>query len=197
MFRNIALVIFLAGILIGGYFRYKAEKSGEPLSWNEEGVFVMVLLRVAGLIGWASIIVYLINPAWMKWSEMPLPDWARWIGVVSGIISVPLMYWLFKSIGTNITQTVKTRKDHQLVRHGPYRWVRHPLYSVGTLFFLSFTLIASNWFILLASLAGLIMLLIRLPREEQNLIDRFGDEYRVYMRETGRLIPRLRRRLTT
>lgn len=192
MFRYFALAIFVVGVLVGGYYRYKAEKAGEPISWNEEGAVVMVLLRVFGVIGWLSVITYLINPAWMNWSEMPLPDGARWVGVGTGIVSVPLLYWLFKSIGRNITQSVKTRKEHQLVTSGPYRWVRHPLYSVGTLLFLSFALMASNWFIALSSLLGLVMLMVRLPKEEQNLIEKFGDEYKNYMKRTGRLIPKIR-----
>ncbi len=192
MFRICALAIFVIVASVGFSFRYKAEKAGEPISWNEEGAAVMILLRLFGLAGWLSVIIYLINPEWMRWSEIQLPMWARWIGVVTGIISVPLMYWLFKSIGKNITQTVKTRKEHELVTSGPYRWVRHPLYSVGTLLFLSFALMASNWFIGLVTLLSLMMLMIRLPREEANLIERFGDEYKNYMKRTGRLIPKLR-----
>lgn len=192
MFRIFAIVIFMVGVSIGGYYRYQAEKSGERISWHEEGVPIMVLLRLFGLLGWLSIITWLINPNWMKWAEVPLPDWARWVGVGTGIVSVPLMYWLFKSIGRNITQTIKTRKDHQLVTSGPYHWVRHPLYSVGTMLFLSFSLMAANWFIALTTFLGLVMLMVRLPKEEANLIERFGDDYRTYLKRTGRLIPKIR-----
>lgn len=192
MFRISAALIFITGIAIGGYFRYQAEKSGERLSWREEGLAVMVLLRVAGLSGWLSIIVYLLNPAWMQWSAVSLPAWLRWCGVASAILSLPLMYWLFRSIGRNITQTVKTRKEHQLVTTGIYRWVRHPLYSVGTLLFGSFALIAANWFMALATVFGFAMLLVRLPNEERHLMERFGDEYKEYMKRTGRFVPRLR-----
>jgi protein-S-isoprenylcysteine O-methyltransferase Ste14 len=192
MFRSLAAIIFITGVTISGYYRYRAEKSGERISWEEEGIAVMVLLRMAGLLGWLSIIIYLLNPAWMQWAAVLLPDWLRWFGVGTGIAALPLMYWLFRSIGRNITQTVKTRKEHQLVTHGPYRWVRHPLYSVGTLLFGSFALIAANWFMGLLTLLGFVMLRVRLPKEEHNLIARFGDEYRDYMKRTGRFIPRLR-----
>ena len=192
MFRVFAIAIFITGISIGGYYRYQAEKSGERISWNEEGVPTMVLLRLFGMLGWLSIITWLIKPNWMQWAAVSLPDWARWIGVGAGIISVPLMYWLFKSIGRNITSTVKTRKDHKLVTTGPYHWVRHPLYSVGTMLFLSFSLMAANWFIALTTLLGLVMLMVRLPKEEANLIKRFGDDYRNYMKRTGRLVPKIR-----
>jgi protein-S-isoprenylcysteine O-methyltransferase Ste14 len=151
----------------------------------------MIPLRLAGLALWGSVLLYLINPAWISWARLPLPNWIRWIGVGLAALSIPLMYWLFSSIGTNITHTVGTRERHQLVTHGIYRWVRHPLYSVGMTFFLSIALIAANWFIAAAEGFGFIFLLLRLPQEEQKLIERFGDEYRSYMEKTGRFFPRL------
>lgn len=191
MFRLLALLIFLSALIIGGYFRYQSEKGREKMPWREEGSTTMILLRLFGAAGWVSIAVYLINPKWMSWSEMYLADWVRWIGVVMGLVSVPLLYWLFKSIGKNISQTVGTRKEHQLVTTGPYRWIRHPLYSVGTMMVLSIALMASNWFILAAMIGAWIMLMVRLPKEEENLIRKFGEEYTAYMERTGRLLPRL------
>jgi protein-S-isoprenylcysteine O-methyltransferase Ste14 len=86
-----------------------------------------------------------------------------------------------------------TREEHEPVTGGPYRWVRHPLYTVGTSFFVSLSLLAANWFMGLASLVVLVMLSIRLPKEEEKLIERFGDEYRSHMKRTGRLLPRIER----
>ena len=100
---------------------------------------------------------------------------------------------VLRTLGKNITSTVETREEHELVTSGPYRWVRHPLYTVGTSFFVSLSIVAANWFMGLASLMGLVMLLIRLPKEEEKLIERFGDEYRSYMKRTGRLLPRIKR----
>jgi protein-S-isoprenylcysteine O-methyltransferase Ste14 len=191
MFRLLALLILLPALIIGGYFRYQSEKGREKMPWREEGLATMVLLRLFGLAGWLSMAAYLINPTWMSWSEMHLPVWVRWIGVLTGLLSIPMLYWLFKSIGKNISQTVGTRKQHQLVITGPYRWMRHPLYSIGTMMALSIALIASNWFIATAVTGALVMLLVRLPKEEENLIKRFGSDYEDYMQRTGRLLPRL------
>jgi len=187
------LLIFISALAISFYYRRKAETSSEPVSWRDEGAVVMILLRLFGALMWLSVIVYLINPAWMRWSQLDLPIWLRWLGVVIGLICLPLLYWLFRSIGTNITQTVATREHHQLVTHGPYRWVRHPLYTVGMTLFVSMALIAANWFILLATLLSFVMLLVRLPKEEEMLIAKFGDEYREYMQRTGSLLPRIAR----
>lgn len=191
MFRAIAAIIFLTGIGISFYFRRKAETSGERVSWAEENPWIMVFLRLAGLVMWFSTLLYLVYPPAVTWATLPLPDWLRWVGVGLAALCVPLLYWLFQSIGTNITQTVAIKKDHQLVTHGPYRWVRHPLYSVGTTFFLAMALIAANWLMAVSGIVGFIFLLLRLPQEEAKLIEQFGDEYRVYMQRTGGLFPRI------
>jgi protein-S-isoprenylcysteine O-methyltransferase Ste14 len=90
-----------------------------------------------------------------------------------------------------ITPAIATRKEHKLVTAGPYRWIRHPLYTFGTLFFLSFALMADSWFIAVMALVAIVLLSIRLPKEEALLIEKFGDEYRGYMKCTGRFFPKL------
>jgi len=107
-------------------------------------------------------------------------------------LCVPLIYWLFSSLGKNVTSTVAIRKDHALVTHGPYRWVRHPLYSVGFVAFTGFSLLAANWFILATLLLAFGVLMQRTPIEERRLIERFGDDYLEYMQRTGRYLPRLK-----
>jgi protein-S-isoprenylcysteine O-methyltransferase Ste14 len=108
-----------------------------------------------------------------------------------GILCDGLILWVFRSLGNSITPTVQTRAEHRLVTSGPYRYVRHPLYTVGTLFFLALALMADSWFIALMALLALIPLTLRIPNEEAHLIAKFGEEYRTYMRTTGMLLPRL------
>jgi protein-S-isoprenylcysteine O-methyltransferase Ste14 len=191
IFRVVTATLFVSALLISWYHRHQADRADEKVSWREEGLPIIVLLRLSGLAAWLSVFTYLLNPRWMQWSSLNSPDWLRWFGAALGAATLPLIYWVFISIGKNITQTVATRKDHQLVTGGAYAWVRHPLYSVGTLFFLALNLLVANWFVGSASLIGLTMLLIRLPKEEASLIERFGDEYRAYMKRTGRLLPRI------
>ena len=57
-----------------------------------------------------------------------------------------LFVWTFRSLGKNLTDTVVTRRQHTLVQHGPYRWIRHPLYSSAALLIAALSLIAANWF---------------------------------------------------
>lgn len=191
IFRILAAVILFTGVGISVYFRRKADKeTGERLSRSADGNAMMTMIRVFGLILWLSPVVYLINPSWMAWSKIGLPDWVRWLGVGIGVLCVPGIYWLFSSIGTGITPVSATRKEHKLSTRGPYRWVRHPLYTIGSSFYISLGLMADNWFITFMGVLAFITMAIRTPKEEANLIEKFGDEYRQYMKRTGRFFPK-------
>jgi protein-S-isoprenylcysteine O-methyltransferase Ste14 len=191
IFRILAALILFTGMGISIYFRRKADReSGETISRKVDGTPMMNLIRIGGLILWLSPFVYLINPAWMAWSKIGLPEWIRWLGVGLGILCALGIYWLFSSIGSGITPTSATRSEHKLVTSGPYRWVRHPLYTFGASLFITFGLIADNWFIALMGVLAFIAMASRTPKEEDNLIAKFGDEYRAYMKRTGRFLPK-------
>ncbi len=193
IFRILAAVILITGMGISGYFRRKADRdSGEAVSRKVDGNAMMMVIRVFGLILWFSPLIYLLNPNWMAWSKIGLPDSVRWAGVMLGVVCVFGIYWLFSSIGSGITPTSATRKEHKLVTHGIYRYIRHPLYTIGSSLFISFGMMADNWFIALAGILAFIAMAIRTPKEEANLIEKFGDEYREYMKRTGRFLPKLR-----
>ncbi|HET6594446.1 MAG TPA: isoprenylcysteine carboxylmethyltransferase family protein [Anaerolineales bacterium] len=192
IFRILAALILFTAIGISSYFRRRADQeSGETISRSADGTTMMNIIRLGGLILWLSPLVYLINPAWMNWSKIGLPEWVRWLGVGVGILCALGVYWLFSSIGSGITPTSATRKQHQLVTSGPYRWVRHPLYTLGSSLFIAFGMMADNWFIALLGILAFVAMASRTPKEESNLIEKFGDEYLDYMKRTGRYFPKL------
>jgi len=192
IFRILAALIFFTGIGISSYYRRKADKdTGEKISRKVDGSVMMTAIKIGGLILWLTPLVYLINPNWMAWSKIGLPDSIRWLGVGIGILCVLGIYWLFSSIGSGISPTSATRQQHHLVTNGPYCWVRHPLYTVGSSIFISFGMMADNWFIAALGVLAFIGMAIRTPKEEANLIEKFGDEYREYMKHTGRFLPKL------
>lgn len=192
IFRIFAGIAFISAMTISGYFRSKADKeTGEKVSRSVDGNALMTIIRIGGLILWLSPITYLINPNWMEWSKIGLPAWARWLGVGIEIFCVYGFYWLFSSIGSGITATSATRKEHTLSTSGPYRWIRHPLYTFGAAFFIAFGTIADNWFIASLGILTFIIMAIRTPKEEANLIEKFGNEYKEYMKRTGRFLPKI------
>lgn len=192
IFRILAIVIFAIAASISIYHRRKADQVGdEKISLKDEGLPILLALRLGGIIFWLSVFAYMIHPAWLNWSRIDLPDWMRWLGVAMGLAGDLLAYWVFTSLGNNVTPTVVTRKNATLVTHGPYRWVRHPLYVMGLLAYFGFALLAENWFLAILSVLAFYLLNLRLPKEEARLIERFGDEYRSYMQRTGKYLPHL------
>ena len=189
-FRLILLAGFVIFMPIGIYHRLKA-RTGEKLDRRQEGMFILVALRLAGLAGTAGLIAYLIDPAYMAWAAVPLPVWLRWTGVGLALIAGSLLVWMFRTLGRNLTDTVVTRKQHTLVTTGPYRWVRHPMYASAALAIVGNSLVAANWYLFVVGCLALLLLVIRTRKEEQNLIAKFGDDYRNYMQQTGRFVPRL------
>jgi protein-S-isoprenylcysteine O-methyltransferase Ste14 len=192
MFRWFALATLVGCLGISTYYRRLARKEGETIRRGREKPFPVAVRLVLALPLYGAIFSYLINPRWMEWASFALPEWARWVGVALGLLMVPMAYWVFSSIGRNVSETVLTKEHHELVTHGPYRWIRHPLYTMGIALIIAIGLMAANWFILLFALIGIIAIrLVVVPIEEQALLAKFGDEYRDFMGSTGCLLPRV------
>lgn len=193
-FRIAVVVIVLMSVLVTLYFRFQAASSGEKISRKDEGFLFALMLRMLGLGLFLSTVIWLISPQSLEWATIPLPSAVRWIGAVSGATCSLLMYWTLWNLGKNLTDTVMTRAAATLITTGPYRWVRHPFYLTAALLMASVTILAANAIIGVLSLLVLLMLAIRTPKEEQKLIEAFGQSYRDYMKTTGRFFPRFRRR---
>ena len=184
----IAEVVLMLPLM--AYHRIKAH-TNEKLDRRQEGLFILATLRPIGLVFVVGSITYVVSPARMAWSSAPLPLWLRWSGAGVYVLSWALLFWTLRSLGTNLTDTVVTRREATLVTGGPYRWVRHPFYDSVALMALATSLIAANWFLLLSGWLAFALMLIRARAEEANLLARFGEPYRAYLNRTGLFLPRI------
>ena len=140
----------------------------------------------------ATFFLYLLAGHTIAWAAVPLPAGARWSGAVLGVAALALFAWVHRSLGANYSWLLRVRAQHTLITDGPYRWVRHPMYSAFYLLHIAVALLSANAFIALTWLGGLAYLLTRRVREEEGmLIEAFGAQYRRYMQRTGRFLPRL------
>lgn len=193
VFRLILVLGFVAVFPVGLYHRLKAHASKEKLDRRQEGTFILFTLRPIAGVRMLGMLAYLIHPPWMAWSSLGLPIWLRWMGVPFGVMAATLLIITFRTLGTNITDTVVTRARHELVTHGPYRWVRHPFYVAFTMAMVADSLVTANWFLAATGAAAVALIAIRTRTEEQKLVDRFGDSYKRYMERTGRFVPKLKK----
>jgi protein-S-isoprenylcysteine O-methyltransferase Ste14 len=145
-------------------------------------------------LGYLAIIAYALTP-WLDVGRIALASWMRWLGAVALAAGIVLFAWAHSALGRNWTAVLALAEDHEMVTRGPYRSVRHPMYSAFFIIGLGFSLLSANWLVALLYLGTLLpMYLLRVSAEEQMMIGRFGGAYRQYMAVTGRLIPRLARR---
>ncbi|MEM9839354.1 MAG: protein-S-isoprenylcysteine O-methyltransferase [Pseudomonadota bacterium] len=129
----------------------------------------------------------------LSFADYRLPEAAAWTGAALQIPFIWLFWRSHADLGRNWSVSLELREDHGLVTNGVYKRIRHPMYSSIWLGALAQPLLVQNWIAgALAIPAFGLMYLIRVPREEAMMRARFGDAYHDYMRQTGRVLPRLR-----
>jgi protein-S-isoprenylcysteine O-methyltransferase Ste14 len=200
IFRVIFFTVLVLLTVVRVTYGLKARRTGkggwavEEEAIEREGWGIM-LLRIAALpFILAAIVLYGVNPPWLSAFAIPFPAWARWIGVGLAVMSIPLLVWVHHTLGKHWSTSVQLQEGHTLVTSGPYRWVRHPMYTVLFAFFAGVSLISALWLIVPLAVGSILMLYTRIDKEEAMMIEQFGDAYRAYMRRTGRLLPSLIRR---
>jgi protein-S-isoprenylcysteine O-methyltransferase Ste14 len=101
---------------------------------------------------------------------------------------------MFRHLGLNVTSTASPRAAATLVETGPYRYIRHPMYSAALLLVVAATLLTAHAVVAVGGLAMFALLAARSRLEEQRLVERFGSAYVAYQARTGRFLPRRRSR---
>ncbi|MCH5586187.1 protein-S-isoprenylcysteine O-methyltransferase [Shimazuella sp. AN120528] len=125
-------------------------------------------------------------------NDFAFPLWGRLSGLLLSIAAIWLFWKSHKDLGSNWFPTLEIRSGHQLIRTGIYRYTRHPMYASSLLWGIAQFLMLANWIVGLSPFVSFLLLyLFRVKKEEQMMLDKFGDEYKSYMKTTGRIIPRL------
>jgi protein-S-isoprenylcysteine O-methyltransferase Ste14 len=124
--------------------------------------------------------------------ELDVPDPLRWVGLALVVLGIAFALWAIATLGRHYDVELEIHRDHELVRTGPYRFVRHPLYTGLGLHFAGACLATGN----LVLIAGTLLvtypaLYLRAKTEERLLRERFGPAYDEYAREVGMLVPLL------
>ena len=191
-FRIILPLLFMTFIVHRGYYsrRYRPSEA-ETVEKRAAGTASRIanLLSIAALL---SSVAYVAFPMLVGWASLALPSWVRWTGLGVAASGFALLQWSHAALGRNWSDQPRILKDQELVKDGPYRRVRHPIYAAFLLILGSTLLFTSNW------LVGGLWLLVtsidirdRIAYEEEAMLARFGEEYRSYMRNTGGLVPRI------
>ncbi len=174
------------------YQRQSSESKKQGVVCDRDTAIAIVVPSFLLTVSMIAAIVYVIHPPWIRWSTVTLWPGFRWLGVATVAMGVVLLFWCQYELGKNFFGGMKIRDGHQLVVSGPYRYVRHPMYTAFIVIGIGFFLVTSSWIVVLPWLFGTVWVLwSRFGQEEQMLSDEFGEAYDEYRKRTGRLIPKI------
>jgi protein-S-isoprenylcysteine O-methyltransferase Ste14 len=195
-YRLAFFVLLLALLAMRVYFAVKARRAGGRITPDQQAVqreggwivFIIRLVLFFGLI--AFLVMYFLGAAWMEAFSIPLPGWLRWFGFILGLFSVAFWTWTQIQLDTQWSAQLQLKEDHHLVTTGPYAYIRHPLYLAMMGWAVSVSLLTANWIFVAVSALTVFGIVSRVPKEEQMMIEAFGDEYKAYMQRSGRFFPK-------
>jgi protein-S-isoprenylcysteine O-methyltransferase Ste14 len=121
-----------------------------------------------------------------------LPAFAE-TGFALAILGLLLAVWARIHLSIYWSDKVMLQADHQLIRSGPYAYLRHPIYSGVLLAVLGTALVVAEWRGLVAFAVLLTNYVIKAKREERILVERFGAGFSSHLQQAGFLLPRFRR----
>jgi len=133
-----------------------------------------------------------VEQQWLRTRLYTLNPWVEALGIAITAAGLGFAIWARAYLGTNWSGAVTVKVGHELVRSGPYRWVRHPIYSGMLLAMLGTALVrhqVRGFIAVVVLYAGFV---IKSRIEEQVMSATFGPEYAQYASTTGAIIPRLR-----
>lgn len=168
-----------------GLLWVKPVKAAEPIAAR----------LLTGIVALAAFVL-LFNQSWplgvLRRQIWPVTPTQQWIGIALTYAGMVLAIWARIILGANWSARVTLKVGHELIRSGPYAYVRHPIYSGLLLAMIGTALVIGEWRGLLPILLVAVAHHLKARREEQLLTQEFGDQYLEYRRNTGGLVPRFR-----
>lgn len=188
--------VVLVGIILASWLAsYRTPKAGPVRS----GDWFFVLPAWVQIVGGLAACVLFAYVGYLLWLPLPLavsPTVSgifRVVGLVLFLAGWLLVLWARRELGAmygvSTSFAAPLQVQHRLIQHGPYAFVRHPLYLGYWLLLLGVTLIYRTWTPLLLFVMCLAAFYRRARREDEALAERFDEQWRAYAARTKFLIP--------
>lgn len=140
-FFHVSFIILFAVLMaIRAYYHRQAIKYGGKVEFKEKR-----LIRAVIAVPFVYFLVrYMVDPGFLALADFYIPIWLQWLGFVLGVLSILLTIWIHVNLGINFSSVLHVREKHTLITSGPYKWVRHPMYTVLFIHFLSILFLTKN-----------------------------------------------------
>lgn len=163
---------------------YKPIDKSAPLHDRKTAAQIVWSVYLTQLIGIFEA-VYFRYPESFKW------DLVTTLAAIGIVLGLSLRIWAVLTLGRFFTWFITVYEDHEVVRSGPFRFIRHPAYCGALILFVSTLVFVHAWLGAFLSLGfQLFAYLRRIGYEEAFMIDKIGEPYITYTREVNALFPR-------
>jgi protein-S-isoprenylcysteine O-methyltransferase Ste14 len=169
------------------YWAYASRVTGRP-ALSETTPSRVLHLSLMGA-AFCLLFVQLRRPALLTSQWVPTGEPVAFVGLLVQTGGFVIAVWARRHLGMNWSGSVQLKHGHRVVRSGPYAFVRHPIYAGVLLAMLGTAMVGGRLQNLLAVALMLGVYVRKMRREEELLLRLLGDEYRVYRRQVGALIP--------
>lgn len=184
----VALWIGYVAIRVPHEREHKKANQIKRSNTNVEKVLLIILF--IGLLLFP--LLWSVTSIFDNWN-LNFPAGLRVMGIIIALASLVYFFRIHKALGSNWSPTLEINERHQLIKSGPYERVRHPMFTQIWIWTIAQSLILSN---LYAGFSGIItwaiVYFVRIPKEEKMMLEHFGNQYKEYMEQTGKLLPRFK-----
>jgi protein-S-isoprenylcysteine O-methyltransferase Ste14 len=182
-------VILLASVAMVAIRAPHGQRSRTVLIVKDRRDRLEVVLLTTAWIAFFLPLVWIVTPLF-AFADYPLHP----VPFIVGTLLLAFGLWLFQrshaDLGRNWSITLQMRENHELITHGVYRWIRHPMYLALLTFAVGQAVVIPNWVVGPSDLLVMAVLVaLRSGREEEMMREEFGNDYVAYSAETKRLIP--------
>jgi protein-S-isoprenylcysteine O-methyltransferase Ste14 len=196
VFRGLFVLSGVVMLCIRVYYQRRARQGSGAVTIREKG-WSLAAGSLAALTTLVFGAEYIFFPGTFAWAYIKYPEGLRWLGALALAVGITLLGVSHHHLGKSFHSLVVTKENQMFVESGPYRWIRHPIYTAYFLNYIAGGLLAGSWVLTLipVSLFG-VMVAQRVEPEEQAMLEQFGQMYADYMQRTGRFLPSIKQRRT-
>ena len=184
----IIATLTISGI-IRGYYELRYMKVTLVKIYN--GSREKFLVKIVGFCITAPVLIYIFT-TYLGFSHVAFPSTVRFVAGIIMLLNLFYFFWIHLTLGRNWSPILVISKDQQLITHGPYKKIRHPMYASIWIHLFCMLFVSANW---LVGLLGIIAFgssyFVRIKEEENMMTDEFGKAYLNYKKNTRRIFPKL------
>lgn len=181
-------VIFLIWFGIRAYY---GKKAARPVVKEKVRPGIESILVGLNFMGMMILPLLAVFSPFLDMFAIPVPEPVRFAFLAIFALNLWLFVASHRDLGKNWSAILEIKEGHSLVKNGIYKRIRHPMYAHLWIWVVAQGIVLANGLVLVYGIAAWgLLYFLRVPKEEEMLVKEFGTEYRDYMQNTGRVIPK-------